>query len=77
MAQKADTSPLEDKDINKKVIEKFVKGKIGCLHLHSHLSQHGDHPSGEIWTRKETNKKNGQVNKSKTWIISKSLHIKA
>ena len=83
MAQKAETpAPWKTRILirsvnKKKVIEKFVKGKIGCSHLHSHLSQPGDHPSGEIWTRKETNKENGQVNKSKTWIISKSLHIKA
>lgn len=31
-----------------KIIGKSVKGKIGSSHLHSHLSQPGDQPSGEI-----------------------------
>lgn len=77
-SESRDTSTLKGEDVKKKmIIEKFVKGKIELSHLHSYLSQPGDHPSGEIWTREDTNKEIGQANKSKTRILSKSLHIKA
>lgn len=62
---------------NNKIVGKSVKGKIGSSHLHSHLSQPGDHPSGEIWTREDTNKGNGDVKcKNENRILNKSLYIK-